>query len=113
MASTSGKDPNKNNSKESETISSSKVAYSDPQMIEISLHEIRSFLITENIAKVVMFIGSFLVGGVISAVISKISVNPIIIIVSLAIFVFGITLDVYLTITKLKELEKKGAGKWK
>ncbi len=37
MVSSNSKDANLGNSKEGERISTSKVAYSDPQMVEISL----------------------------------------------------------------------------
>lgn len=97
---------------ESGKTSISKVARSDPQMIEISLFEIQSFLIAENSAKFVLLIGTLLVGGLISTFLSKISVNPIMIIVSLSIFIFGLILDVYLTYTKFKELKQKGVEKW-
>ena len=97
---------------ESRKTSISKVARSDPQMIEISLFEIQSFLIAENSAKFVLLIGTLFVGGLISTYLSKIYVNPIIIIVSISIFIFGLILDVYLTYTKFKELKQKGAEKW-
>jgi hypothetical protein len=98
---------------EDEKISQSNVAYSDPKMIEISLYEIKNFLITENIAKGFIIIGSLFLGPVISALIAKTNVNPFILIVSLAIFIPGISFDVYITYSKFKELKKKGAGKWK
>ena len=89
------------------------VAYSDPQMIEISLHEIKSFLITESIPKIMMLVVSLFVGGIISAFISGIPIHPIIITLSSAIFVFGVIVDAYLIHTKFKELEEKGAEEWK
>ena len=91
----------------------SEVAYSNPQMIEISLYEIKNFLITESIPKIMMLVGSLFCGCIISACISGIHIHPIIIILVSAIFVFGVIFDVYLIRTKFKELEEKGAGTWR
>jgi hypothetical protein len=91
----------------------SEVAYSNPQMIEISLYEIKSFLITESIPKIMMLVGSLLLGSIISAFISEIPIHPIIITLFLALFVSGVIIDAYLIRTKFKELEEKGAEKWR
>jgi hypothetical protein len=103
---------NLDNSKEGEKTNISKVAFSDPQMIEISLHELKNFLITENIAKVLLLAGTLFLGAILSAVLSKTSVHPVLIILSLATFVFGVILDSYLIYAKFVDLKRKGAGKW-
>lgn len=71
----------------------SEVAYSNPQMIEISLYEIKNFLIIESIPKTVMLFGSILVGSIISAFMSGIPIHPIFITLSSAIFVSGVSID--------------------
>lgn len=111
MISASIEDANLDNSRRGEMRS--EVAYSNPQMIEISLYEIKSFFITESIPKIMMLVGSLFVGSIISAFISGIPTHPIIITLSSAIFVFGIIFDAYLIRTKFKELEEKGAEKWR
>jgi hypothetical protein len=107
-----GKNANQDDSKEGEITSTSKVAYSDPQMIEISLYEIKTFLITENVAKVILLAGTLFLGGILSAVLSDTPVHLMLIILSIALLVFGLILDGYLIYTKFTNLERRGAGKW-
>jgi hypothetical protein len=88
------------------------IARSNPKMIEISLHEIKSFFIIESVTKYITIGGSLLVGGIISAYFSAITVNPLIIGFSVAIFVGGLYLDHSLIFKKFRELELKGEGTW-
>ncbi len=110
MVFTDKNDINKNN--KSEVISASKVAHSDPHMIEISVYEIKSFLIIENIAKVILLIGTLLCGGVLSAIFSRINIHPMLILSSVAIFVFGVIFDAYLIYDELRKLEERGEDIW-
>lgn len=113
MVPTSGNTVSSGDRKEEELVSTSRVLVRDPQMVQISLYEIKHFLTIATWAKVVTIIGSLLVGGVLSAVFSKIPVHPCIVIASLAMFVVGIFLDVYFRRTKLRELERKGSRTWR
>lgn len=97
---------------ETEKQTLSNVAYSDPQMIEISMHEIKSFLVSENIAKVILVIGSLFFGSVLSLVLSSTYIHPIVIVFSVLTFVVGLVLDVYLVYAKFKDLGQKGATRW-
>jgi hypothetical protein len=112
MVDTRKKDAKVGKIKENKKIRVSNVAFSNPQLIEISLYEIQSFLIAENTAKFVLIFGSLFVGGVISAIFSKIVVSTEIIIFSSFLFVSGLLSDIYITHTKFKELKEKGAKEW-
>lgn len=105
-------DPESDDGNKDEVVNISKVYIKDPQMVQISLFEIKYFLTTATWARLIMIVGSLLVGGVLSAVFSRIPINSLIVIGSLALFVVGVFLDVYLTRTKLRELERRGGRRW-
>lgn len=93
-------------------VNISKVYIKDPQMVQISLFEIKYFLTTTTWARFITIVGSLLVGGVLSAVFSRTPINSLIVICSFATFVVGVFLDFYLTTTKLRELERRGGRRW-
>jgi hypothetical protein len=111
MVVTKKRKPRSGKHKEREKIRDSNVAVivCNPHMLEISFYEIQSFLIIENIAKIILTIGSLFIGGVISAILSNIAISNSIIFISFFIFVTGLISDVYITSTKFNELKNKGA----
>lgn len=96
----------------SDNINKGLVVRSDPKMIEISLYEIKLFLISGSIPKIMMLFGTLFVGSFLSEVISGNSVPLLFFVFSSALLVFGIILDVYMIKNKLRQFEERGAKIW-
>lgn len=113
MATRRKKDAKAEYIKERKKTAASKIAYSNPKMIKISMYEIESIMSADSVAKYILIIGSALVGAVLSAFYSNITVSPLLSSISFATFIFGILFDQFVVNTKRKELLKKGADIWK
>lgn len=69
----------------------------DPKMITISCYEIQYLLLRETYSRIFLIFGTVFCSGVISAVVSNVEVNTLLIVVSVIIFVVGIIFDLWYT----------------
>jgi hypothetical protein len=84
------------------------VSTSDPKMITISYHEIKSFLIIESCTKYLTLVGSLILGSVLSPLLSNEPINYAWCAIGIFVFIGGFIGDSVLVFRKLQELARLG-----